>query len=353
MKFRVLLVTVLMCILCTTQVFAQKKPVVYILATGGTIAGASASSTDTLAYKAAVTGVEQLIANVPQLKDVADVRGEQIAQIISGDMNNEMWLKIAKRVNELLAQKDVAGVVITHGTDTMEETAFFLNLVVKSNKPVVLVGSMRPGTAISADGPLNILNAVTIAASPQAKNYGVMVLMNDTIHGARDVRKTNTSLVNSFGNDDFGAMGYIMNGKIDIYRQSTKPHTVNTEFDISKMTSLPRVDIVYAYSDSGASDAIKAFVNAGAKAIVYAGSGNGSIHEGKDLAPVLEAQSKGVVIVRSSRTMSGPVSIASYVGRNFIASNTLTPQKARILVMLALANGVTDPVKIQQIFDKY
>src|SRR5215831_13087001 len=189
---------------------AGKLANVTILATGGTIAGTGATSTTTVGYTAAKIGVEALIDAVPELKKVANVKGEQVFQIASENMNNEYWLKLAKRVNELLAQDDVDGIVITHGTDTIEETAYFLNLVVKSRKPVVMVGSMRPSTAISADGPINLYNAVTLAASPEAAGKGVLVVLNDQINGARDVTKTNTTNADTFRNWELGFMGYML-----------------------------------------------------------------------------------------------------------------------------------------------
>src|SRR5215813_1357739 len=190
--------------------FEPGKPAnVMILATGGTIAGTGASSTATVGYQAATVGVQRLIEAVPELKKAANVKGEQVFQIASENMNNDYWLKLAKRVNELLAQDDVDGIVITHGTDTIEETAYFLNLVVKSRKPVVIVGAMRPSTAMSADGPINLYNAVTLAGSPDAVGKGVLVVLNDQINGARDVTKTNTSNTDTFRSWELGFMGYM------------------------------------------------------------------------------------------------------------------------------------------------
>ena len=186
---------------------ADKLANVTILATGGTIAGSGASSTTTVGYTAATVGVDGLIKAVPELSKVAQVKGEQVFQIASENMSNEHWLTLAKRVNVLLAQPDVDGIVITHGTDTLEETAYFLDLVVKSNKPVVLVGAMRPGTALSADGPINLYNAVLLAANPDAAGKGVLVAMADQIHSARDVSKTNTSTPDSFKTTELGLLG--------------------------------------------------------------------------------------------------------------------------------------------------
>src|ERR1700716_3073827 len=242
---------------------------VTILATGGTIAGTGATSTTTVGYQAATVGVQRLIEAVPELKKVASVKGEQVFQIASENMNNEYWLKLAKRVNELLAQDDVDGIVITHGTDTIEETAYFLNLVVKSRKPVVIVGAMRPSTAISADGPINLYNAVTLAGSADAVGKGVLVVLNDQINGARDVTKTNTAHTDTFRNWEFGFMGYMQDNAPHFYRVSTRKHTADTEFDVSKLDSLPQVDIVYGYANMNRIG-VDAFVASGDKGIVHA-----------------------------------------------------------------------------------
>lgn len=330
-----------------------KLPNVKILATGGTIAGAGATSTTTVGYTAAVAPVEALINNVPELKKVANVSGEQIAQIASENMTNEVWLTLAKRVNQLLAQDDVDGVVITHGTDTLEETAYFLNLVVKSDKPVVVVGSMRPPTAMSADGMLNLYRAVILAGSKDAAGKGVMVMLNDTIHASRDVTKTITDRVDTFKALEIGPLGFFIGDKPEFYRTVVRKHTTATEFDISKLNTLPRVDIVYHYANN-TDTAIKAFTQAGAKGIVHAGTGNGSI--GKVEYPAIEAaQKQGVVIVRSWRGGSGVVvrnGEANDDKYNFVAGDSLTPQKARILLMLALTK-TNNPLEIQRMFWEY
>ena len=327
---------------------------VTILATGGTIAGTGASSTATVGYQAATVPVQRLIDAVPELKKVANVKGEQVFQIASENMNNDYWLKLAKRVNELLAQNDVDGIVITHGTDTIEETAYFLNLVVKSRKPVVIVGAMRPSTAISADGPVNLYNAVTLAGSPDAVGKGVLVVLNDQINGARDVTKTNTSNTDTFRSWELGFMGYMQDNAPHFYRVSTRKHTADTEFDVSKLESLPQVDIVYGYANMNRT-AIDAFVNAGDKAIVHAGVGDGSLARPAVEPALIEARKKGVVVVRSSRVGNGIVARngeAKDDDLDFVVSDTLNPQKARILVMLALTK-TSDTKEIQRMFYTY
>ena len=220
------------------QQAAAPLPNVRILATGGTIAGTGASSTTTIGYTAAKVGVEALIAAVPELKKVANVDGEQVFQIASESMTNAHWLTLAKRVNTLLAQDDVDGIVITHGTDTIEETAYFLNLVVKSRKPVVIVGSMRPSTAISADGPINLYNAVIVAGSRDAVGKGVLVVLNDQINSARDVTKANTSTLDTFRSPELGLLGYMQDNRAHFYRMSTRRHTLETEFDVAALDQL-------------------------------------------------------------------------------------------------------------------
>jgi L-asparaginase len=205
---------ILLLLICHPSVQAvdateQTLPNVVILATGGTIAGSGATSTTSVGYKAATVPVQALIDAVPELRKIATVRGEQVFQIASQNMTNDYWLKLAKRVNEVLQQPEVDGIVLTHGTDTLEETAYFLNLVSKSNKPVVIVGAMRPSTALSADGPINLYNAVLIAGSKEAVGKGVLVCLNDQINAARDVTKTNTYTADTFKSPELGVLGYV------------------------------------------------------------------------------------------------------------------------------------------------
>lgn len=337
----------------TAEGTAAKLPNVVILATGGTIAGTGATSTTTVGYTAAKVGVERLIEAVPELKKVANVRGEQVFQVASENMTNELWLRLGKRVNELLAQSDVDGIVITHGTDTLEETAYFLDLVVKSSKPVVLVGATRPSTAISADGPVNLYNAATLAASKAAVGKGVLVAMNDQISAARDVSKANTSTADTFRTPDIGLLGYMQDNRAHFYRAPTRKHTLETEFDIARIDSLPRVDIVYGYA-SASRLPVDAFAGAGAKGLIHAGVGNGSVH--KDVMPGLtDARKKGVIIVRSARVGSGIVARngeANDDELDFVVSDTLNPQKARILLMLALTR-TSNTRDIQRMFSTY
>src|SRR5580692_8394807 len=272
---------------------AEGKPNVVILATGGTIAGAAASGTQAGYTSGAVT-IDAMIAAVPGITDLANIKGEQISNVGSQDISFDIMLTLAKRINQLLATPQVDGIVVTHGTDTMEETAFFLNLVVKSDKPVVMVGSMRPSTAVSADGPLNLFDAVGVAVDPNSRGRGVMVVMNDWIHGAHSLTKTSTTAIQTFMSPLRGLVGISSYGKNDFYNSPQWKHTTASEFDISNVSQLPRVDILYAYADMSA-DLIDASVAKGAKGIVIAGVGNGNMNAAS-LRAVANAARKGLVV---------------------------------------------------------
>ena len=328
------------------------KANVVILATGGTIAGAAATGTQSGYTSGAVT-IDAMLKAVPGINDLADIKGEQISNVGSQDMSFDIMLKLAKRINELLAKPDVDGIVVTHGTDTMEETAFFLNLVVKSDKPVVMVGSMRPSTALSADGPLNLFEAVGVAADPNSRGRGVLVVMNDWIHAAHSLTKTSTTALQTFMSPLRGLVGVSSYGKNDFYNSPHWKHTTESEFDITNVTRLPRVDILYADADM-APDLIDASVANGAKGIVIAGVGNGNMPKAS-LEAAHRAATKGIVVVRSSRVATGTV------GRNvevnddemgFVASDELNPQKARILLTLALLKSRSNQ-EIQNLFYTY
>jgi L-asparaginase len=327
-------------------------PSIVVLATGGTIAGAAASDVQA-GYTSGQVGVEQLLAAVPQARKLANLRGEQVANIGSQDMNDEVWFKLARRINELATRADVDGIVVTHGTDTIEETAYFLNLVVKTRKPVVMTAAMRPSTALSADGPLNFYNAVAVAANQEAAGRGVMVVINDWIHGASSLTKTSTTAVQTFMSPLWGLVGTVAYGDAEFYRLPVGRNTTTSEFSLDKVTALPRVDIIMAYENMDGA-IIEAAVAAGAKGLVIAGVGNGNMTEVAIKA--LAAQTKkGIVVVRSSRVTTGRV------GRNveidddkngFVASLGLNPQKSRVLLRLALTR-TTDLKEIQRYFDEY
>ena len=357
-RFTVPLTLVLMASAATANAQPAKENLnhngahVVVLATGGTIAGAAASDVQA-GYTSGQVGVEQLINAVPQAKKLARITGEQVSNIGSQDMNDEVWLKLATRVNEILAKPDVTGVVITHGTDTIEETGFFLNLVTHSSKPVVLTAAMRPATALSADGPLNYFNAVAVATKPEAVGRGVLVVVNDWIHGASSLTKASTTAVQTFLSPVTGLIGTVAYGEIDWNRGPVGKHTFESEFSVTATTALPRVDIIMAYENMDGA-LIDAAVAAGAKGIVIAGVGNGNMTK-----PALDTLAKhaknGVICVRASRVATGRV------GRNveveddklgLVASLDLNPQKARVLLRLALLK--TRPMAdLQRLFNEY
>ncbi|PRS59957.1 type II asparaginase [Bacillus pumilus] len=337
----------------TTAVETGNKSLsnIKVLATGGTIAGSSDSDTDTTGYKSGSLGIDKVIASVPQLKDIANVTGEQVANVGSENVDDALLLKLAKRVNKLLNDDQVDGIVITHGTDTLEETAYFLHLVVKSDKPVVVVGSMRPASAISADGPLNLYHAVKIASTKEAKGKGVMVTLNDRIASARFITKTNTTTTDSFKSLEQGYIGEIAGEVVSFYNEPTRKHTSESEFDVSKIKELPQVDILYGYQNDQ-KYMYDAAVKAGAKGIVVAAAGNGTMST-EAIKGATDAVKKDVVLVRSSRAGSGIVTHEKMDDEHhFVSSDSLNPQKARILLMLALTK-TKDPSKVQAYYEKY
>lgn len=327
---------------------AKHTPRILVLATGGTIAS-TGDTRSAIGYNAGGVTGEQLTASVPGLDKLASIKAEQISNIGSQDMNSKVWYQLAARIKQAFERDEADGIVITHGTDTMEETAFFLDNVLATGKPVVLVGSMRPSTAVSADGPSNLYEAVEVAASPQSLNRGVLVVMNDTIHGPRWVTKTNTTSVQTFHNPNAAPVGYVDPASI----RYLSPAPTGRKPALGVPTGgLPRVDIVYAHADMDAvqiDDAVKH----NAKGIVLAGVGDGNAS--KAALDALEAAArKGIVVVRSSRVGSG------FVNRNvevsddktgFVVSYDLNPQKARVLTQLLIGNGVTAADKVQKAFD--
>jgi L-asparaginase len=331
---------------------AKELPTVTIIATGGTIAGEAATSVQA-GYTSGQVGVETLIKAVPTLNKLARVKGEQISNVGSQDMSDQIWLKLARRISELAKSPEVDGIAITHGTDTMEETAYFLHLVLKTKKPVVLTGSMRPSSALSADGPLNIYNAVSVAADREAAGRGVMIVLNDQIHSAHDMTKTNTNSVETFMSPYRGLIGSSHFGVNQYYRVPFKKHTTSSELNVEGADRLPRVDILYVYEDMPG-DVVDAAVKAGAQGIVVAGVGNGNMPKAV-LDSLARAVQKGLVVVRASRVPFG------FVGRNvevdddklnFVAAEELNPPKARVLLRLALMK-TKHPRHIQAIFNAH
>ena len=343
-------------LLIATSLLAQAQPTtlprIVIVATGGTIAGAGASAVNSASYAAAKVPVDKLIAGLPELEKVAQVRGEQLFQIASESFTNAHLLTLARRVAALARDPAVDGIVVTHGTDTLEESAYFLHLTVRSAKPIVVVGSMRPGTALSADGALNLLGAVQVAAQRESAGQGVLVVMNDEIHTARDVSKAVNISTAAF-RSPWGPLGMVVEGRSYGFRAPVKRHTTASEFDLDAIQTLPTVEIVYGYGNVPAS-AYEAAAR-GAVALVHAGTGNGSVAD--RIVPVLKRlRGEGLHIIRSSRVDGG-----GFVLRNaeqpddandWVVAHDLSPQKARILALLALSRP-RDAQELQRIFWSY
>lgn len=329
------------------------RPTVVVVATGGTIAGAGASALNSATYQAAKVPVDKLIAGVPELAGVANVHGEQAFQIASESFTNEKLVELGKRVSALVKDPGVDGVVITHGTDTLEETSFFLNLVIHSDKPIVVVGSMRPGSAMSADGMLNLYDAVVLAASPTARGKGVLIAMNDDILSGRDSAKRINIKTNAFSSP-WGPLGMVVEGRTYWFRYLAKRHTVTSEFDIDKISALADVQILYG-SGNLHPELYETAARSGAKAIVHAGTGNGSVPN--YLVDTLKAiRARGVQVIRSSRVGEG------FVIRNaeqpddqydWVVAHDLNPQKAKILASVALTKPGLTSADLQRIFWEY
>ena len=341
-------------ILVPVSIQAQDgHPEIVILATGGTIAGSGATTTSSASYQSATVGVEALIQAVPELAELADVRGEQVFQIPSQDYTNEYLMQLGRRVSKLVKSDDVDGIVITHGTDTLEETGFFLNLVIHTEKPIVVVGAMRPGTALSADGALNLFNAVALASSKDSRGKGVLITLNDEIHTARDATKSINIRPNAFSSP-WGALGMVVESHAYWFRAPVKRHTIHSEFNIDEIDELANVQLVYAHGNLD--DSIyKEHQRNNAVAIIHAGTGNGSVSS-HIFPTVLDISNSGIHIIRSSRVMQG-----GFVVRNgeedddangWVVSHDLNPQKARLLAAVALTK-TRSVDELQRIFWEY
>ena len=338
--------------LATFAAAQAAKPNVVILATGGTIAGAGASALNSATYAAAKVPVDKLLAGLPELANVANIKGEQVSQIASESFTNDNLLKLGKRISALVKQPDVDGIVVTHGTDTLEETAYFLNLVIRTNKPIVVVGSMRPGTALSADGALNLFDAVSVAASKDAAGKGVLVTMNDEIQSGRDVSKTINIKTEAF-KSQWGPLGMVVEGNNYWFRAPVKRHTLQSEFNIDEMDALAPVEVVYGYGNVSRT-ALDAVGKSGIKALIHGGTGNGSVAD--RIVPALQdVRARGIQVIRSSRVPDG------FVLRNaeqpddkydWVVAHDLNPQKARILAAVAMTKTL-DSKELQRIFWQY
>ena len=334
----------------------SQKPVVYVIGTGGTIAGQGSHRLDFTEY--GYTGgplltIQVMLERIPETEKIARVKAEQFINVGSNRMELQHWLDLAGRINRVFQEEPaVAGAVVTHGTATIEETAYFLNLTVKSRKPVVVTGSMRPTTAIGTDAQLNLLDAIRVAACPEAAGKGVLTVLNNEIQAARHVTKSNTYRLETFRSGELGFLGYAdSDQRVVFYQTPTRRHTHESEFDLEGLATLPRVDIVYSYA-WGDGLLVRALVEAGVAGIVAAGYGSGSGHP--DFQDALgEAREKGIAVVMSSHVGNGRVIPTSNTDkRGIVAGDDLSPKKARILLMLALAS-TKDTNEIQRMFYEY
>ncbi|MBZ5859366.1 type II asparaginase [Flavihumibacter profundi] len=351
-KFRYALTGFLLFLSVFAIAQSKELPRVIILATGGTIAGAGVSA-ERAGYTAGKIPIEDLIGTIPAVKKIANITGEQVASVGSQDMTIEIWKKLAIRINEIFAKNEADAIVITHGTDTQEETAYFLDLVVPSERPVVLTGSMRPSTAISADGPKNLYDAITVAVNPNTKGRGVLVSFNEGIYDAREVMKMSTTKTNAFGSPNTGPVGQAYDGRVEYYLRSEREINPKKPVVITADTKFPRVDIVYMYADAPA-DQIDMLIGKKVDGIVIAGVGNGNFNKAY-MEAVKRAVKAGIIVCRASRAPSGRVVLHDEINDDelgTIVSDDLTPQKARILLMLGLTK-TKDKKQLQELFFKY
>ena len=324
----------------------NEKGTVVILATGGTIAGAGEEGKET-GYKSGKLSVDSLVDAVPGLTDISNIKAEQICNVNSDDITSEIWIELANKINEMAQDENVSGFVITHGTDTMEETAYFLNLAVKTDKPVVLTGSMRPATAISADGSMNLFQAVCVAASEESRGKGVMVVFSDKIFSARSVKKMSTYNVMAMSAGETGSIGVVRNEEVSFYENTTRKHTIDTEFDVKGESKLPNVQIVYFAVDSDPE--ILKYAAKNAEGLVIAGAGAGEFSEG-----FIDAiNGLDIPVVISSRIDDGIITQDAVLCDKTVAANDLSPQKAAILLRLAIMNKTTTQDELIRLFDTY
>ncbi len=325
----------------------KRKKTVVVLATGGTIAGMGKKGSQTN-YVPGKLSIETIASSVDGLDALADLREIQIANVNSDDITSSDWLELARRINALSREPGIDGFVITHGTDTMEETAYFLHLTCHTEKPVVVTGAMRPSTATSADGPMNLYQAVAVASSDKARGKGVMCVFSDSIYGARDFQKLSTTSVTAFGGRDFGMMGYIIDNEILFYNQSTRPHTIASPFFVDSLSALPKVEIVFFYVDADPVIVTEAASRADGLVLVGAGNGNYSNAFNEEVGRL------SIPVVRTSRIGNGIIVPDDKfdVYPNVIIGDNLAPTKARILLQLALTHSKERDV-IQEYFSTF
>ena len=331
----------------------QDLPSIAIVATGGSIAGIGPDRLDYILYPelGEHLTIEQSLARIPEVNGIARIQAEDLVSVGSTAIGPREWLMLARRIGELLGQGS-DGVVVTHGTATLEETAYFLHLTVRSSKPVVVTGAMRPPTALGTDADLNLMDAVRTAASPDAAGLGTLTVLNNEIHSAREVSKASTFRVETFRPNELGFLGYAdSDGEVVFYRAPLRKHTAASVFDVSGVDSLPRVDIVYAYAgaDGLLVDAVR---QNGSDGLVVAGFGGGTFPP-QVIAAASRAVEDGIPVVLASRSTAGRVVMTPRKEeQGFIVSDNLMPPKARVLLMLAL-NVTRNRDEIQQMFREY
>ena len=331
------------------------KPRVYVIGTGGSISFVGSHRTDYINYSYANKHltIQELLDRVPEVNDFADVRSEQYMNVGSTEVGPVHWLGLVKRINQVFREDpDAAGVAITHGTATMEETAYFLNLTVKSHKPVVVTGAMRPPTGLATDADINLIDCVRVASAPQSAGRGVLTVLNNEIQAARDVIKTNSYRLETFRSNELGLLGYADSDEETVfYRNPTRAHTLDSEFDVENVSQLPRVDIAYSYAGADGL-LVRALADAGVDGIVSGGLGSGGSPSGFSDA-LKEAQARGIPVVISTQTGNGRVIRTRRTNEDgFIVADNLQPKKARVLLMLALTK-TKDPDEIQRMMLTY
>lgn len=321
-----------------------------VIATGGTIAGTGKQG-KSVAYHAGEIGINEIINSIPAIKDIAHIQEYQLMNVDSNEMGPCYWLKLSEFINQIIQKNDVDGVVVTHGTDTIEETAYFLTLTIDSYKPVVITGAMRPATSTSADGPFNLYQAVALASHQEAYGQGVMGLFSNTIYSGRDIQKVNNYKIDAFDQKAFGCLGYMQDNKVYFFSRTFKHHTMQSRFSHQRYQKLPDVAIAYFYA--GASYEILYDLAKNHQGIVIAGSGNGN-YSHQWLEAIEDLSQKGIIFVRASRVPHGIVfdDQIFYPHQYCIAANTLSAQKARVLLMLSLSQTTNRDV-IRVIFNEY
>ena len=332
-----------------------QKPRVYLIGTGGSISFVGDFRTDYInySYRNRHLTIEQMLDNIPEAREFADILPEQLVNVGSANITPAHWLQLARRINDIFAlDAQAAGVAVTHGTATLEETAYFLNLTVKDRRPVVVTGAMRPPTGMGTDSDINLLDCIRVAAAPQSAGRGVLTVLNNEIQAARDVTKSNSYRLETFRSGELGCLGYAdSDEEVVFYRSPARTHTADTEFDVAALEQLPRVDIAYAYAGADGL-VVNALAEGGTAGIVAAGLGGGSSSP-EFMAALKKARERGIPVVIATHTGNGRVMrTRRFVEDGYIAADNLAPKKARILLMLALTK-TEDSGEIQRMMLEY